>query len=145
MDNWHWSVVRCQWSVVIGRTIGDSLIHLPNGTVGIDEACSGIRSLQSTVMATLFIGHLTLKRFKLQVALFVAGILLAIISNVGRSLFLSLMANAHGVKSLDHYHDTAGWSILAFTTCGVTILAWALSKLESSLRTPRPDSIKPVS
>jgi exosortase/archaeosortase family protein len=96
-------------------------------------------------MAMLFIGHLTLKGRALQVMLFVAGILLAIIGNVGRSLFLSLMANAHGVKSLDRYHDTAGWSILLFTTCGVALLAWALAKLESSLRTPKPDSAKPVS
>jgi hypothetical protein len=62
-----------------------------------------------------------------------------------RSLFLSLTANAHGVKSLDHYHDTAGWSILAFTTCTVALLAWALAKLESSLRTPRPHPVKPLS
>jgi exosortase/archaeosortase family protein len=96
-------------------------------------------------MATLFIGHLTLKRLRLQVALFVAGILLAIIGKVGRSLFLNLMASAPGVKSLDRYHDTGGWSILAFTTSGVALLAWALAKLESSLRTPRLDSIKPVS
>jgi exosortase len=38
-----------------------SLIHLPNGTVGIDEACSGIRSLQATIMATSLIGYLTLR------------------------------------------------------------------------------------
>jgi exosortase len=129
---------------VAAQRVG-SLIHLPGGTVGIDEACSGIRSLQSTVMATLFIGHLTLRRFWLQAILFAAGILLAIVGNVGRSLFLSLMANAHGVQSLDRYHDTAGWSILLFTAAGVVLIAWALAKLESSLRTSRPDSIKPVS
>ena len=39
-----------------------SLIRLSNCTVGVDEACSGIRSLQSTLMATLFIGHLILAR-----------------------------------------------------------------------------------
>jgi exosortase/archaeosortase family protein len=137
------SVVSGLLSLV--EPIGDSLIHLPNGTVRIDEACSGISSLQSTVMATLFIGHVTLRRLRLQVALFVAGILLAILGNVGRSLFLSLMANAHGVKSLDRYHCAAGWSILLFTGSGIALLAWALAKLESSLRPPRPDSAKSVS
>jgi exosortase len=129
---------------VAAQRVG-SLIHLPGGTVGIDEACSGIRSLQSTVMATLFIGHLTLRRFWLQAILFAAGILLAIVGNVGRSLFLSLMANAQGVSSLDRYHDTAGWSILLFTASGIALLAWALAKLESSLRPPKPDSAKSVS
>src|SRR5690606_20208 len=39
-----------------------NLIQLPQGTVGVDEACSGIRSLQSSIMAALFIGDLTLRR-----------------------------------------------------------------------------------
>src|SRR6185503_11709822 len=51
-----------------------SLIQLPSGTIGIDEACSGIRSLQSTVMATLFIGYLSLKRRSLQVLLLGLGV-----------------------------------------------------------------------
>jgi exosortase/archaeosortase family protein len=81
----------------------------------------------------------------LQGVLLTAGIALAIFGNLLHSLFLSLMANAHGVKSLDRYHDTAGWSILAFTTCGVVLLAWALAKFESFLRMPRPNSAKPMS
>src|SRR5205807_76398 len=58
-----------------------SLIRLPSCTVGIDEACSGIRSLQSTVMATLFIGHLTLRRGGLKMFLVLSGVLLAVIVN----------------------------------------------------------------
>lgn len=107
-----------------------SLIHLPSGTVGIDEACSGIRSLQSTVMATIFIGYLTLKRPSLQVILFVCGVGLAILGNLIRSLFLSLEANSKGIDAVKEYHDAAGWSILAFTAVGVIILAWLLKKLE---------------
>jgi exosortase len=108
-----------------------SLIHIPAGTVGIDEACSGIRSLQSTVMATLFIGYLTFKSQGLRVLLLVSGILLAILGNVMRSLFLSLMANRSGVAAIQTYHDTAGWSILAFTVVGVILIAWVFSKVEA--------------
>ena len=110
-----------------------SLIHLPNGTVGIDDACSGIRSLQSTVMATLFIGYLTLMNQALQIALFVFGILLAITGNVIRSFLLSYMANEKGLASVDTVHDAAGWSILAFTAVGVMILSWLFAKLERQL------------
>ncbi len=108
-----------------------SLIRLPNCTVGIDEACSGIRSLQSTVMATLFIGYLTLKHQGVRTVLFVLGIALAILGNVGRSLFLSLTANAKGTSALEGVHDTAGWSVLAFTVVGVAGLAWLLHRLET--------------
>ncbi len=107
-----------------------SLIELPNGTVGVNEACSGIRSLQSTVMATLFIGYLTLQRRSLQVMLLGLGIGLAIFGNLVRSLYLSLTANAKGLAAVDKVHDSAGWTILLFTAAGVALLAWMFHKLE---------------
>lgn len=107
-----------------------SLIHLPNGTVGVDEACSGIRSLQSAVMATLFIGYISLKRKALQTLLLGCGILLAIVGNLGRSLILSLSANAGGAAGVEAAHDSAGWSILVFTGAGVALVAWGLSRYE---------------
>jgi len=110
-----------------------SLIHLPNGTVGIDEACSGIRSLQSAVMATLFIGYLSLKRTSLRVVLLGAGIGLALLGNIVRSLYLSYIANANGVDSISAVHDAAGWSILAFTVAGVALFSWLFSRVEKKL------------
>lgn len=109
-----------------------SLIQLPSGTVGIDEACSGIRSLQSTVMAALFIGYLSLQRLSLRVFLVVAGVLLAITGNVIRSLYLCLSAYYKGIESIAHVHDAAGWSILAFTAVGVILISWWLSKVEAA-------------
>jgi exosortase len=107
-----------------------SLIQLPNGTVGVNEACSGIRSLQSTIMATLFIGYLTLRRGPLQWALLVFGIFLAIFGNLIRSLYLSLTANAKGIAMVEKVHDTAGWSILLFTALGVAVAAWLFTRFE---------------
>lgn len=111
------------------RRVG-SLIHLPNGTVGVDEACSGIRSIQSTVMATLFIGYLTLKNLSMRVVLLVAGIGLAIFGNLVRSLYLSLTANSQGTQAVDKVHDGAGWGILIFTAAGVALTAWVFAKWE---------------
>jgi exosortase len=110
-----------------------SLIHLPAGTVGIDEACSGIRSLQSTVMATIFIGYLTLNRVSWQVLLFICGVSLAVMGNLIRSLYLSLTANARGLQAIEEVHDAAGWSILVFTTAGVILVAWLLNRLQRQL------------
>jgi exosortase len=124
-----------------------SLIHLPAGTVGVDEACSGIRSLQSTIMATLFIGYLTLNRFSLQVLLFLCGISLAILGNLIRSLYLSLTANARGIEAIAGVHDAAGWSILTFTAVGVIIISWFFKKLERQLdqleAVPEPEPESP--
>ena len=126
-----------------------SLIQLPNGTVGVDEACSGIRSLQSTIMATLFIGYLTLKSRSLQVALFGCGVALAIIGNLIRSFYLSITANAKGLQAIEQVHDSAGWSILVFTAVGVGLLAWGFSRLEKmayaqarGLSEPEPEAVQ---
>jgi exosortase len=115
-----------------------SLIQLPNGTVGVNEACSGIRSLQSSVMATLFIGHLSLHSNLLRTLLFLGGIATAVTGNILRSLYLSLTAHTHGLASVDKVHDAAGWSILVFTAVGVGLLAWYLGRIESRLDHPSP-------
>jgi exosortase len=107
-----------------------SLIRLPSCTVGVDEACSGIRSLQSTLMATLFIGHLTLGRTALKCLLVLCGVVLAVLGNLARSLFLSYTANARGLHALESMHDTAGWSILLFTAAGVGVLAFLFARME---------------
>jgi len=111
-------------------------IRLPACVVGIDEACSGIRSLQSTVMATLFIGYLTLRKRSLQAALFGLGILLALGGNLLRSFWLSYTAHKQGAAAIEAYHDAAGWSILAFTAVGVAAAAWWLSRWEKALDHP---------
>ena len=120
-----------------------SVIHLPNGVVGVDEACSGIRSLQSAIMATLFIGYITLKSRLLQATLLFAGIALAIFGNLIRSLYLSLIANAKGVDAIKEVHDSAGWSILLFTAAGVVLLSWLLAKFEKWVHSQRRDTHPP--
>ena len=114
-------------------SIQGNLVQLPTGVLGVDEACSGIRSLQSTVMATLFIGYLTLERFGFRTLLFVSGLLLAIIGNLIRVFSLSYSASIHGIEAVDAAHDVAGWSILMFTVVGVGVLSWVFGKMEAAM------------
>ncbi len=120
-----------------------SLVQLANCVVGIDEACSGIRSLQSTVMATLFIGYLTLKNNSLRLTLLVGGVCLAIVGNLIRSLYLSITAHNHGVEAIKSVHDQAGWTILVFTVVGVALGSWALGHLEKMLQQLSTQSTEP--
>jgi exosortase len=151
-DDIYYPIVRglqtevAEANVVLLNLIGvpaerlGNAIRLPACIVGIDEACSGIRSLQSTVMATLFLGHLMLRKRSLQAALFGLGLFLALSGNLLRSLFLSYTAHAKGPKSIEAYHDAAGWSILAFTSVGVAAAAWWLSRWEKVLAPPPSDA-----
>jgi exosortase len=107
------------------------VIVLPNGSVGVDEACSGIRSLQSSLMAALFIADLVLHRLSAKIAFFFLGVGLAVIGNLIRSFTLSVLAYRSGIDILEKWHDTAGWSILGFTSLGVIALAWVFNRVES--------------
>jgi len=119
-----------------------SLIHLPNGTVGIDEACSGIRSLQSTIMAAVFIGYVSLKRNSLRLLLFGVGVVLAIVGNLGRSLYLSLMAHWRGMEAIETVHDAAGWSVLAFTAAGVILVSWLIGRAEKAVQAAAAEAVE---
>src|SRR5439155_2928191 len=101
-------------------------IRLPTCVVGIDEACSGIRSLQSAFMATLFIGYLTLGKKILQVTLLMLGILAAIAGNLIRSFFLGCTAHSIGPAAIQSSPDPAGWALRCCTAVAVGVFAWLL-------------------
>ena len=109
-----------------------SVIQLPNCRVGVDEACSGIRSLQSSLMMALFIGDQSLRQGGLRWLLVGGAVGWAVVGNIGRSLYLSLTAHRHGAEALDAVHDTAGWSVLVVTLVGLGVMAWALARWEST-------------
>ena len=92
-----------------------NLIVLPHGIVGINEACSGIRSLQSSLMIALFLGkyfRLAAPRRWLLVGL---GLLVAFALNIVRAFFLIVVMNEQGASSTLKFHDPAGLTI-AFAT-----------------------------
>ena len=108
-----------------------SVIQLPNCRVGVDEACSGIRSLQSSMMMALFIGDQALRRRSLRWVLVAGAVGWAVVGNIGRSLYLSITAHRHGIDALETVHDTAGWSVLVVTLVGLAGMAWILARWES--------------
>jgi exosortase len=102
-----------------------NLIELGNGTVGIDEACSGIRSFQSSLMAALLMGELYRLRFWPRAGLLAAGIGFGFCFNLVRTSLLSWQANAHGLEAIEKWHDPAGLSI----TVACFFCLWAIAVL----------------
>ncbi|MCI0627133.1 MAG: archaeosortase/exosortase family protein [Acidobacteria bacterium] len=86
-------------------------IELRSATVGIDEACSGIRSLQSTIMAGLFLGEFHLLHWRHRLLLILVGTALAFCLNVVRSLALCWRASTGGIGALASWHDPIGVGI----------------------------------
>jgi exosortase len=117
-----------------------NLIDLANTTVGIEEACSGIRSLIACLYAGFFFSALLVRRPWARAVLLLLAAPLAIGMNFVRSLTLTLLANA-GVDIGGFWHDATGYSILAVTAIVLVGLAFML---EPRGRGPAPAPAAPA-
>jgi exosortase len=89
-----------------------NLIEVKNGVVGIDEACSGVRSLQSALMLSLFLGELYLFRPGRRIGLLFASLVTVLIANVIRTSFLTKTAALQGLEQMKAVHDFAGQLVM---------------------------------
>lgn len=99
---------------------GRSLV-LGDLSIGVNEACSGIRSLQALFMVTLFLGSLFGQSVPRRTLAVVLLPLVVIIVNTGRAIFLSIQVIANGQEAYDAWHDPAGY--IAFGISMVLIYA----------------------
>ncbi len=116
-------------------------IDVGTDMLGVDDACSGIRSFQSSLMAALFLGELYALRWGHRIALCVAGLVIAYALNILRMLILSIAVANGGVQALDKLHDPAGFIILVLTMAVLWLLCWMLEKIPGSqqaLATAKP-------
>lgn len=106
-----------------------NVIELATTTVGVAEACSGIRSLISCVFAGFFFAGWLVRRPAGRVVLIVVAPLLALGMNFLRSLTLTLLANA-GKDINGFWHDATGFAILGVTAAILAGLAVLLETKE---------------
>ena len=99
-----------------------NLIRVRDQTVGVNEACSGIRSLQTVLMAALFLGELSRMSWRRRAALLAGGVAVALAANVFRSSLLVWIAAQHGTAALEKFHDTAGVSVLVIVFVGLLVI-----------------------
>ena len=97
-----------------------NVLVLPRGRVGVAEACSGIRSLTGCLFAGSFLAAVFLDRFWKKAALVGAALVLAFLTNLARSLFLTAWAYQRGPAAIEGpVHDIAGYAVLGLTTLGL--------------------------
>lgn len=99
------------WLGVAAERTGH-VIRLATGTVGIDEACSGIRSLQGALMVALFLGEYRRLSVARRMLLLGLALVIAAALNTVRALMLSYAAAHGGGGGVRLWHDPAGLTIL---------------------------------
>jgi len=117
-----------------------NVIELRTGVVGIDEACSGIRSLQATLMLSLFLGELYALSARRRALCLFGGFVFSFLFNVGRTLLLAQVASSKGVGAVASWHDPAGVTILVGCFLSLWALAVGLKRGKSAAQASSPAS-----
>ncbi len=106
-----------------------NVIETAGGFVDVDEACSGIRSLQAALMLALFFGEWRRLNVTRRLVLLGVSFALACVFNLARTVTLSLVATKQGSEAVARWHDPAGVTILLGCFCGVWgAAAWLARK-----------------
>lgn len=101
-----------------------AVIDLGSTLVGVDEACSGIRSLQASLMLALLFGEVFRVSMARRVGLLGIGLLLALSANLARTGWLVWTAAHDGAGAAGAQHDQTGWLSLLACVSGVALLGW---------------------
>lgn len=115
-----------------------AVIELANGFVGVDEACSGVRSLQTVWMVGWFLGEFFGLNVIRRVRLVVVGLLIAMLTNWLRTTALTWIAAVHGVTASAQWHDRVGAVELVVTLLLVVLVAWRTRRSEQGQPPPVP-------
>jgi exosortase/archaeosortase family protein len=108
-----------------------NVIEVATGMVGVDDACSGIRSFQATLMISLFFGELCALTVRRRVVCVFAGFALSFLFNVGRTTLLTWIAAQKGTGAVASWHDPAGVTILVACFLCLWALAVRLGRVQS--------------
>ncbi len=115
---------------------GNTLI-LPTGRVGVEDACSGIRSLMGCLFAGTFLGAMFFKSVIKKVLLVVFAMGFAVITNLMRSIFLTAWAYTHGPDAISGFvHDAAGYFVLGLTSVMLLVLI-PIMNIEIAVEKPK--------
>ena len=133
----------------IAAQLEGSVIRVNTGLVGVNEACSGVRSLQTSLMIGLLFGELKRLSIPRRLLLVFAAAATAFVANCVRTLFLVWIAATRGLPSEGQWHDVAGYAIVAatfFVSLGAAaLLSHKKPTASQSVRAPQTAIPNPTS
>lgn len=131
-------VEALSWASIPAIQSGN-VIQIATGKVGVEEACSGVRSLQTTLMIALFMGELLRFGIVRRIILLVGGLGVAFICNASRAFFLVWVSAKSGTDAVAKWHDNVGMAVLLASLVGVGILCALLNFKRSEKEEPSLD------
>lgn len=142
--NWVASVsVQVVLNLGIPAQQSGNTITLENTVVGVDEACSGVYSLQGSIMVGLFLGEHYRLWSGARFLLVAFAISFSLFLNIVRATLLTWVASSSGEAGLERIHDPAGLIILVIVFFGTVGFAsflahWFVPPTIAAETAPRP-------
>lgn len=125
------------WTGVGAYQLGN-VIQLHNGFVGVDEACSGVKTLQAAIMVTLVLGELLRMSGGRRVLLVCVGCGWVFACNIMRATALVVIAARDGTDALHQWHDTIGMAVVIIGMAGLLGFGWLLGRGAPTNGTSQP-------
>ena len=100
-----------------------NILHVPGRALEVAEACSGIRSLMSLLMLAIVLGYFTERRIGGRIAIAVAAVPIAIITNAARVAGTGLAAYWVSPAAAEgFFHTFSGWMVFVVALAGLLAL-----------------------
>jgi exosortase len=116
-----------------------NLIHLPSLTLGVTEACSGIRSLLTLLAGAAVLGHMTVRHWWQHLILIGSVIPIAIVTNAFRVTGTGLLAHYFGEHAAQgFFHGFSGWAILIMASFLICTEVFLLIRLPDDFEQELP-------
>lgn len=109
-----------------------NLIEIGSTVLNVEEACSGIRSLQTAFMVSLFFGEFYRYGIFVRLGLVAASFALAFVVNLARTVSLALIGGVQGTAGVDRWHDHIGLVGMVVCLAGLWALADGFSRFQRS-------------
>jgi len=94
-----------------------NVIQLANTSLGVAEACSGLRSLESLTVAALLLGYMDCTTVRTRIALLLAAVPIAVLFNIARVTGTAVLAEYDPDLATGFYHAATGWIVFAAGFC----------------------------
>jgi exosortase len=129
------TVVSVGFMQMVGITIArqGNIIYLPNYTLEVADACSGLKSLVMVTAVGALYAYISQPTLKRKWVLFLTSIPIAVIANIARIVMVGILASIFGEKlAFDFVHDFSG--IFVFIVAGVclaltgVLMEWIIKK-----------------
>ena len=117
----------------VAAEVNGKIIRVGSCVLGVEEACSGLQSLQSALMVALAGGEVFRSRVRKRLVLLLGAGGVAVGGNLVRAVTLGMIGSRLGSQEVDHWHNLLGMGIMV----AVVLSVWWMAS-----RTGMPPSSK---